>query len=118
MSVVSLGRRICLLAAFAFALPLAAQTGSITGKVTDSLTGKPLIGVQVAARLATGGGGGTATTNETGTYRILNLAAGTYTVTALHVGNARATEANVAVRGAAVTVNLEMAQINMLNRWS
>ncbi len=53
--------------------------GSISGTITDSVTGLPIVGAKVTA----GGCGRQATTGDDGTYIIANLAPGSYTVTAM-----------------------------------
>ncbi len=67
-----------LLGFFAFAI---AGTGGISGIVTDSATGNPIIGARVCAMR-----GGCATTNENGEYLIENLRPGSYRVTASATG--------------------------------
>uniref|UniRef100_A0A7C6EEG0 Carboxypeptidase regulatory-like domain-containing protein n=1 Tax=candidate division WOR-3 bacterium TaxID=2052148 RepID=A0A7C6EEG0_UNCW3 len=66
-----------LLMAGVFAVVLAGGTGGISGVVTDSVTGNPIIGARVCAMH-----GGCATTNENGAYLIENLRPGDYRVTA------------------------------------
>jgi len=56
-------------------------TGSISGVVTDSVTGLPISGAMVSA-----GCGHMATTGSDGSYTIVNLAAGNYTVKASKCG--------------------------------
>lgn len=59
-----------------------AQTGKITGIVTDSATGQPIEGVQIVlSRTGTG-----ALTNASGRYFILAIPPGNYTVTARRIG--------------------------------
>lgn len=53
--------------------------GSISGTITDSVTGLPIAGAKVTA----GGCGRQATTGDDGTYTIANLAPGSYTVRAM-----------------------------------
>lgn len=112
MNVWTLGRRLTMVAAIAFAVPLAAQ-GTITGKVTDSLTSAPLYGATVTALATTGSGFGSAMTAEDGTYRITNLPNGTYTVTAKHIGHAQMSVADIRVSGGSVTVNMLLAKATM-----
>lgn len=68
-------------------LPAAAfaQTGSIAGRVTDSTTAAPLSGatVRVMAGVTVAG---SATAGEDGSYRIVNLAPGTYDVSVTRLG--------------------------------
>ena len=62
------------------ATPLAAQTGSITGTVTDKSNAQPFAGAIIEARGSAGTVAGSATSTANGTYRITGLSAGTYTV--------------------------------------
>ncbi len=66
-----------LLIAGVFTLSFAAGTGSISGVVTDSVTGNPIVGARVCAMR-----GGNTITNESGEYLIENLTPGDYRVTA------------------------------------
>ena len=73
------------LALFALAfVPSAAQaqTGKISGTVTDAATGQPLEGVSVFLQ----GTGAGALTNSSGRYFILSVPPGTYTVVARRIG--------------------------------
>ena len=65
-----------------FAAPLHAQTGKLTGLVTDSATGQPVAGVQIVLS-RTGYG---ALTGSNGRYFVLAVPPGTYTVTARRIG--------------------------------
>jgi outer membrane receptor for ferrienterochelin and colicins len=67
------------------AIALAAQTGTIFGKVTDTASGKPLENAQVQVQPATGSSYG-AVSGVDGSYRALNVPAGPYTVTARLIG--------------------------------
>src|SRR5688500_4077686 len=60
----------------------AAQTGKITGVVTDAATGQPIEGVQVIVQGTTLG----AVTQANGRYFIISVSPGTYTVTARRIG--------------------------------
>lgn len=108
------GRRLLSLATLAIATPLAAQSGAITGTVKDSASGMPIGAATVVAVNATGGIGGNAITNATGTFRIANLANGTYTVQTLSIGHAPKSITGVVVSGQAVTVTILMTKPNML----
>lgn len=114
MSVGSWTRSLALLAAIAFAAPASAQTGAITGTVKDSATGSPIVGATVVAVNASGGVGGSAITNDAGTFRIGNLANGTYTVQVLSIGHAPKAVTGVTVSGQTATVTIEMTKPNML----
>ena len=82
-----------LLALAAFSSPLAAQTGKITGIVTDRETGQPLAGAQIIVE----GTGRMTLSQENGRYFLLNIPPGTYTVTAQLIGYATVRHENVQV---------------------
>lgn len=85
-----------------------AQTGRITGVVTDSAMGVPLSGVTVSV-VGTNIG---ASTNEEGRYTITGVAAGTHAVEARRLGFALARRAGVAVAGGqTVTVDLKLTAV-------
>ena len=89
------------------ATPLAAQTGSITGTVTDKSNAQPFAGAIIEARGSAGTVAGSATSTANGTYRITGLSAGTYTVGARFIGFTAAIARNVVVAsGATVTTDL------------
>jgi len=67
------------------AASLAAQTGMITGKVTDAASGRPIENAQVQAQIVGGLSYG-AITNADGAFRVVNLPDGTYNVTARALG--------------------------------
>ncbi len=67
------------------AASLAAQTGTITGKVTDAVSGRPLENAQVQAQLEGGLSYG-AISGADGVYRVINLPDGSYTVTIRSLG--------------------------------
>ena len=69
---------------FAAAL-LAAQTGIITGKVTDATSGRALENSQIQAQAAGGLSYG-AISGADGTFRVVNLPDGSYTVTVRALG--------------------------------
>ncbi len=73
----------CLLAA-----PVAAQQGSVTGRVTDRASGQPL----VAARIQLVGTGLVASTNADGRYRVGNAPLGQAAVRVVALGYAAATQ--------------------------
>ncbi len=74
--------------------PLAAQGGSISGKITDASTGRPIENVGISAELAAGQRYG-AVSGADGSYRITNLPNGTYTVSARLIGYERKSVTNV-----------------------
>lgn len=71
-----------------------AQTGKISGVVTDAQTGQPIEGVQVRV-LGTGYG---AITQANGRYFIVSVPPGTYTVSARRIGLQTSEVSNVLVR--------------------
>ena len=84
MRAFSLIRLFTVLGLLCIAVPAAAQSG-LTGRVTESGTGAPVVGARVQAN--TGGRtAGVATTSETGEYRISNLTAGSYDITITRIG--------------------------------
>ena len=72
---------------------LAAQTGKVTGLITDATTGQPIEGVQVSLA----GTGRGAITGANGRYFILTVPPGTYTVSARRVGYQSASKTGVQV---------------------
>ena len=102
-------RMLFVLALMAFALPAAAQTGTISGKVTSD--GKPVPGVTVQAvsGLRTVAA---AQSDETGNYRLTNLQPGSYTVTTRLLGYAPSRTDNVSVgAGASATMNITLVSV-------
>src|SRR5687768_6502048 len=94
-----------------FALPVAAQTGTISGRITDAGTGAGVAsaGVRVLAGIRNVGG---APTDESGNYRITGIPAGTYTVEARRVGYAPTRREGVIVgAGASATVDIAMGEL-------
>jgi hypothetical protein len=98
--------RALLLAAFVFLPQVArAQTGKITGVVTDAQSGQPLDGVQILIR---GTGIGTLT-DDNGRYFILNVPPATYTVLARRIGFQTVGRSNVLVIiDVTATVNFQL----------
>src|SRR4029079_7846162 len=64
----------------------AAQTGTISGKITEQASGQPVTTATVNATRVGGGGGGVVRSHDNGTYSIANLPAGTYSVSVTSVG--------------------------------
>ena len=94
-----------------FALPVAAQTGTITGRVTDIGAGKGIVGATARAvsgvRIA-----GSAVTDDNGNFRITGLPPGSYSVAVTRIGYKPASSVSVAVGGGAssnVAVSMEPA---------
>lgn len=71
----------------------AGNTGKITGKITDQVTGEPLIGANVIV-IGTSFG---AATDLNGVYTILNLTPGVYEVRASYIGYQTITMTNIRV---------------------
>jgi iron complex outermembrane receptor protein len=91
-----------------FALPAAAQTGTISGRVTEAGTNRGIssVGVRVVAGLRAVAG---SYTDDAGNYRIANVPAGTYAVEARHIGHQLARVEGITVgSGASANVNLVM----------
>jgi len=104
------------LAATLLANAVVAQTpnGRITGVVRDA-EGGALAGVRVTATNRTTGGTRGAVTGGDGNYSIPNLANGTYTVSATHIGFRRFTRADVQVSGEArVDISLEIMPLQAI----
>ena len=71
---------------------LSAQSGNITGKVTDAASGAPIENVEIRATGAQTYG---AISGPDGTYRLGNLADGSYTIVARRIGFEPKTITNV-----------------------
>jgi outer membrane receptor for ferrienterochelin and colicins len=102
--------RLSILAALcAFAGSAEAQTGSITGKVSNAEGGAPVVGARITAvsGLRTAA---TVVSGDNGTYRITGLAAGTYAVTATRIGFSAKRADGVTVSGS-VTLDIAMSEI-------
>src|SRR5213596_3864132 len=93
---------------FSVATIHAQVTASVSGRVEDS-TGAAVPGAVVTVTSLETGAGRTATTNETGTYRVLSLPVGRYEVKAELAGfkSALQTGVNLAV-GEVAVVNLKL----------
>lgn len=82
-----------------------AQTGKITGRVTDADTGEPLPGVNIILEGTQQG----AASDADGYYTIVNVSPGTYTVRASFIGYAQTSVQNVNVNiDLTTTVNFEL----------
>ena len=90
------------------ALPAAAQTGTISGRVTEAGSGRGIanVGVRAVSGLRAVAG---AYSDENGTFRIVNVPAGTYTVEARIIGYQLTRIEGVTVgSGATATVGIIM----------
>jgi len=102
---------VCLLSLLTLAAPLAAQTGTISGTVTEANGGRPIAGVNVVVYLAgIDLSTARAVTAPNGTYRITGLAAGNYRVRTSLIGYGPETRDPVAVgAGAIATVDFSLS---------
>jgi outer membrane receptor for ferrienterochelin and colicins len=103
-----------LLIGFMFALfpsAAAAQTGTIVGRVTDAVTGRPIAEARVEATvpggLAQGATVSRAISDETGTFRVVNLEPGAYSLFVTRLGY-QAQRLSVTVTGAG-TASVDVA---------
>ena len=106
---------------FVVALPLIAasafaQTGLLTGKVTDAASGKPLGNAQIQVQGGAVNYG--AVSGEDGVYRAVNIPAGTYSVTVRLLGHLPRTFAGTAITaGGSTTLDVQLsAQAVELNQ--
>lgn len=83
-----------------------AQTGTITGKVTDAATKLPIADVRVVITGTTF----EAQTGRDGEYRLINVRPGPVTVSAFRIGYRLKQDTVRVATGATVTLNLEMTQ--------
>lgn len=85
-----------------------AQTGSISGRVTEGASDRPVVNARVQAAAA---GRRTATvyTSENGDYRITGLAEGSYTVTVARIGYSPRTLGTVQVGAGAARADVSLA---------
>lgn len=104
-------RRFAVLCCLALAArPALAQGGSISGKVTND-GGAPLSGVRVQAINAGGQMAASVLSREDGTYRVANVAAGTYAVVATRIGYQLVrTEGVTVTAGGSATVDVTMKE--------
>ena len=93
------------LAAALIAAPLAAQTGTVSGRVTEAATGEPVAGALVRAA----GRPGSAATDAAGAYQ-LQLPAGTYEITVQRVGYATARQSVSVPAGGAATLDVRLSE--------
>lgn len=112
----SLKRIFGVLGLLCVAIPAAAQSG-LTGRVTESGSGAPIVGARVQASSG-GRTSGLSTTGENGEYRISNVTAGTYDVRVTRIGYQMRTVTGVQVgtgfATADVTMTLVPSQLNQV----
>lgn len=100
-------RLLFIIAVFLPAYSAFAQTGKVSGEVTDAATGEPLPGVNVSLDGTTQG----AVTDEEGFYSILNVRPGTYAVRASFIGFTPMVHENVRVNvDLTAEVNFQLQQ--------
>jgi TonB-linked SusC/RagA family outer membrane protein len=83
----------------------AAQQGTITGRVTDATSGRPVPSAQVRVT----GSNQVALTNESGSYTLRNVAPGTATVRVLVIGYAERTQQVTVAAGQSATLDITVA---------
>jgi len=81
--------------------------GTLDGAVTDSLTGKPIVGASVSYS----GGGSAATTDSNGVYAFSNVATGTYTVSVTATGYTGQSASASVTAGSATTKNFSLVAL-------
>jgi len=84
---------VALLVIFSFASAFAGVTGKVMGRIVDAATGEPLPGVNVVIEGTVMG----AATNVNGTYFIINVPVGRYSITATMIGYKPVTKTEVRV---------------------
>ena len=94
---------------FAIASSAVAQTGSITGKVTDANSGKPLGAANVQAVSGTRTAG-TAVTGADGSYRLTGLPFGSYSVVATKIGYAPKRTEGITVSAGGATASFALSE--------
>src|SRR6266702_4689258 len=81
-----------------------AQGGTVTGRVTDGKSGKGIPNVSVFLE----GTRWRATTGEDGSYRLVEVTAGTYTLTASRIGYAKQSQSVTVAAGQEVTADVAL----------
>ena len=101
-----------MMALCAVATAAAAQSGSITGTITDAQGGAPITGARITAvsGLRTAA---TVVSGEDGSFRITGLSAGIYVVSSTRIGfEAKRVDAIAVSESGAVTVNFALTEIS------
>jgi len=95
---------VSMLAALAAAVPLAAQSGRISGTVTSTEGGRPLAG----AMITVSGSNARAVTGAAGSYTVTNVPAGPHQVTASVLGHSPATQTVDVPPAGGATANFQL----------
>jgi iron complex outermembrane receptor protein len=111
MSASLLRRLFIVLGIMLLAAPAAAQSASIAGRVTAADGGRSIAGARVEARVSGGALAGSATSDETGQFRIVNLGEGSYSVTVTRIGFQLQRIDGVQVGTGIVTTDVTMSPI-------
>ena len=93
-------RALCILCIISQTLLLGGETGKITGRITDSQTGDPLIGVNILFQDMNIG----TSTDASGDYILINIPAARYTITASYIGYRSVTMTDVVINADRTTV--------------
>jgi outer membrane receptor for ferrienterochelin and colicins len=94
------------------ASPALAQTGSITGRVTDSASSAGIVGARVQAVNAQGGIAASTLTRDEGAFRLTNVAPATYTLQVTRIGFRPRTVAGVTVTsGGTATSDVVLTEV-------
>ncbi|MBC7897449.1 MAG: TonB-dependent receptor, partial [Cytophagaceae bacterium] len=105
------GRQIVALLAVAIAPVLQAQTGGISGRVTSAEGGAPVSDAIVQAFAASGQMAASIRSREDGSYRVINLAPGTYALYVAKLGFApRRSEGIAVTAGGTATLDVALTQ--------
>jgi hypothetical protein len=88
------------------ALPAAAQSGRVGGRVIDAASGRPIAGARVTLVSDPARG---AVTGVDGTYVIRNVPAGTHSVAASHIGHAPKTVSGLQVTAAGLELDISLS---------
>ena len=110
MSASPLRRLFIVLGLTLLAVPAAAQSGSITGRVTEATSGRPIAGARVEVSVS-GRTAGSATTDDSGQFRIVNLAEGAFSLSAARIGYQLQRIEGVQVGTGIVTADVTMSPI-------
>ncbi len=96
---------------FAISPPIFAQTGELSGRVTDARTGEPLVGATVILAGTTIGDA----TDVNGRYFINNIPTNSYNITVSFVGFITQTKFNIVIRSEGnIDINFELEEDSQL----